>query len=80
MTLLDLLNKLAGAGDELVEFLTRAKLAAPDLAPLVDEWLIRLNQAISVQSLIALATALPKELGDIAQGKIKPKDHPSDLA
>jgi len=80
MTILDILQKAAGAAGALVAVLNRAKAALPDLAPEVDKIITELNTAISANNLVALAEALPKEIANIAQGKLDPRDHPSDAA
>jgi hypothetical protein len=80
MTILDILNRFASAGDGLVAFLTRAGAAAPDLKPKADEWIARLQEAVSLKNLTTLASVLPGEIANIAQGKLEPRSHPSDSA
>jgi hypothetical protein len=78
MTLLEILNRLALSGSELVLLLEALKLKAPDLAPQIDEWLAKLNDSIGTEALVSLATVLPSEIANIAQGQLDPHDHPSD--
>jgi hypothetical protein len=79
MTLQDLLNKIvAGAGDRLLDFLSEVALKLPDLAPLANQWMTLLQEAVSLNSLVSLGKALPGEIANIAQGKLDPRDHPSD--
>jgi hypothetical protein len=80
MTFLDILLKAGLAADSLVELLKEVKEKLPDLAPLADKFLEALSMAVDPASLIALAEALPKELANIAQGKLDPRRHPSDVA
>lgn len=80
MTILDIIQKAAGAAGALVALLNRVKDELPDLAPEVDKVLAGLNAAISAESLVSLASALPGEIANIAQGKIEPREHPSDAA
>ena len=79
MTLLDIITKWAGiSGSKLIEFLEAAAAAAPDLAPKAEEWIDALKAAGSPENLVALASVLPAEIANIAQGKLDPRDHPSD--
>lgn len=80
MTLLDLLNKAANAGNELRDFLTYTKQKYPDSAAKVDEILAKLSIALDPSNLAAVAAVILEEIKDIAQGKIVRKDHPSDAA
>ena len=78
MTLLDLLKKAAFAGDDLVQFLNVIAQRYPDVAPKAQELVAALSAAVAAENLVALATALPGEIANIAQGKLDPRDHPSD--
>jgi hypothetical protein len=78
VTILDIIKKAAGPADDLLRFLAKVAADAPDLAPLANELAAKLASAVDVQALTAVAVAIPKELGDIAQGKIDPRSHPSD--
>lgn len=78
MTILQLLEKMAGGAAGLIALLKAAGEQAPDLAPLANDWIAQLSAAASQENLIALATALPKEIAAIASGNIAPKDHPGD--
>jgi hypothetical protein len=77
MTLLELLVKWTGlAGPALISLLTAGKQASPDLAPIADDWLAKLNTALDPAALGALVAALPAELADIVRGHFVAKDHP----
>jgi hypothetical protein len=78
VTILQLLEKAAGAGASLILLLEEIARKMPDLAPAAHEWIKLLNSAATQANLIALAEALPRELANIGQGIIQPKDHPSD--
>lgn len=80
MNLLDWLVKLAGAkdGSGLIVLLEKGGDVAPDLKPVADEWIAKLNAAASIENLAAVAPALVAELSNIAQGKIEPRDSPSN--
>jgi len=78
LTLLDLLKKAAFAGDDLVQFLNVIAQRYPDVAPKAQELVAALSAAVAAENLVALATALPGEIANIAQGKLDPRDHPSD--
>jgi len=78
MTILQILEKLAGGSLNVIAFLERAAEAAPDLAPKAQELIALLQSAASQANLVAVASALPGEIANIAQGKLEPKDHPSD--
>lgn len=80
MSLLDILTKAGGAAAALVTLLGKVKDVAPDLGGEVDKILSELAGAVASDNLIALAEALPKELAGIAQGKLDPRQHPSDVA
>jgi hypothetical protein len=80
MSILDILMRAGGAGATLVALLVKAKAFAPVLADEVDKILAELGSTIEPDSLIALAEALPRELANIAQGKLDPRRHPSDTA
>ena len=79
MTLLEIIAKWAGlAGPELIVLLRKAGDTSPDLKPKADEWIAALQAAASPANLANVARAVISELGDIGQGKIHPKNHPSD--
>lgn len=82
MSLYELLLKAAGApAGALVELLNKVKLVAPDLAGEVDKVLALLAQGVSVENLVSIASILPGEIANIAQGKIDPGGKkPADLA
>ena len=81
MTILDFLKKAAGEPfSKLVEILRAGAAAQPDLAPAAEWMIAKLNDAVPLSNLVALAEAIPRELAAIAQGKIDPRDHPSDAA
>ena len=80
MTILDILLKAGGAAAGLVGLLNHIKVKYPDSAIEIDKILAGLAQAVAPESLISLAESLPKELANIAQGKLDPRRHPSDLA
>lgn len=79
MTLLGIIGWLSkDAADSLLKFLNNVAWRYPDLAPKAQEIIAALTATVSLASLISLASALPKEIANIAQGKIEPRDHPSD--
>lgn len=80
MTLIDILTKAGLAGDELLGFLGSVAEKFPDLAPKAQELAAKLATAIAADNLVALASALPAEIAQIAQGKLDPREHPSDAA
>jgi hypothetical protein len=80
MTLLDILLKAGGSAGLLVELFNKVKAKLPDLAPQIDQLLASLSVAVSQANLVALAAALPAEIAAIAQGKLDPRKHPSDIA
>lgn len=80
MTLLALLKLAGGAADDLLHFLNTVGQRFPDLAPKAQELSAALSAAVTSDNLVALASELPKELVNIAQGKIQPRDHASDAA
>jgi hypothetical protein len=80
MTLLELIAKAAGlAGPELIAMLRKVAADLPDFAPLAEKWIAALNSALASENLIALGKDVVTELGQIAQGKVDGKPHPSDL-
>jgi hypothetical protein len=79
MTIIDLLVKVSGPAADLTSFLNTAANKYPDLAPKARELSAALAEAVSLDNLTSLAAALPREIADIAQGKIKGKPHPGDL-
>jgi hypothetical protein len=80
MSLLEILKRAGGAAAILVDGLARIREIAPDAAEEVDKILAALTAAVGSDNLIALAESLPKELANVAQGKIDPRKHASDVA
>jgi hypothetical protein len=80
MTLLDILIKAGLAGSGLIALLRKAAEQAPDLAPAINKLIDDLLAVVSQDNLVRLATVLPREIADIFQGKIDPRDNPSNLA
>ena len=76
MTLLDLLKKAAFAGDDLVQFLNVISQRYPDLAPKAQQLIGALSTALSTENVVAVASALPAEIANIAQGKLDPHHSP----
>ena len=70
--------KAAGPAEELIKLLEVVGERLPDLAPVAADLAFKLKAAVDVQALTAVAVAIPKELGDIAQGHIDARRHPSD--
>ncbi len=64
---------------DLVLLLENAKIKSPDMAPAIQKWIDALNAVPSQANLIALATAILAEAGDISKGKLDGRDHPSDV-
>ena len=80
MTLLQILQKAAGASLDLAAELKASAAAAPDVAPQVQALLAQLETATGAENLVALATALPGEIASIASGKLDPRTHAGDGA
>ena len=81
MTVIQLLEKAAGLpADLLISLLRTLASAQPDFAASIEGIIAKLEAAVPVANLIAVAEALPKEIANIAQGKIDPRQHPSDAA
>jgi len=80
MTLLDIIRKLAGPAADLTAFLSAAGAKYPDLEPRASDLAAKLSTAVSADSLVTLASELPKEIADILQGKLDGRRHPSDVA
>lgn len=81
MTVLELLQKaLGGSLPNLIQLLESVAVNAPDLAPKAREWIEALNGVAGPANLANVATAVVRELADIGQGKLNPKNHPSDAA
>jgi hypothetical protein len=78
MTILDFITLAATGGGALREFLVSAGNASPEIKPKADEWIAKLDAAIAPENLAALGTAVIGELGNISQGKLDPREHPSD--
>lgn len=81
MNILDAIASWAGlSAPSLRNLLQSASAISPDLKPTADEWLARLDQAVTDENLGALVAALPGELRNILRGALQPEDHPSDFA
>lgn len=80
MTLLDILVKGAAAAAGLKSYLMELAAKYPDAAPKLNEYIALLDGAVAQDNLVALATALPGEIADIAAGRINPRRHPSSAA
>ena len=80
MNIIDLLTKAGLAVGTLTDLLAKLKTLAPDLAPEVDAVAALLTTAIAPDNLSAVGAAVVIELKNIAQGKIDPRSHPSDVA
>jgi hypothetical protein len=81
MTLADVLGKWFGmSGPGLLALFLRLKSAAPDAAATIDAIIVKLQQAATVENLLAFAGFILAEGGQIAQFKFKGEQHPSDLA
>lgn len=79
MTALQILQILVGASaPEIVALLQKLASLSPDSAGRIQEILAELNEATGIANLTAVSAAVLKELGDIAQGRVDPRDHPSD--
>jgi len=78
VTLLQLLALAAGVpASGIVRLIEQAKYLNPDLAPLADEWLGKLNAAVDQSNLVDVASKLPAEIANIAGGRLSPRDSPS---
>lgn len=81
MTPIQLLEKAAGLpAGVLIALLRTLASAQPAFAAQVESIIAKIEAAIPLDNLVAVAEALPAELANIAQGKIDPRDHPSDAA
>jgi hypothetical protein len=81
MLILDILKKAGAAGATIIALLEKAKALSPDvLGPEIDKILSGEAGAVALDNLIALAECLPKELANIAAGKLDPRRHSSDVA
>ena len=81
MTILHLIEKaIGGSLPNLVALLESVAANAPDLAPKAREWIEALNGVAGPANLANVGAAVMRELADIGQGKIVPKNHPSDAA
>jgi hypothetical protein len=66
---------------KLIEILRAGGAASPDLAAAAEAIIAKLEAAIPLGNLIVVAEALPRELANIAQGKLDPRpDQPSNAA
>jgi hypothetical protein len=80
LTLIELIAKAAGlAGPELLALLRKVATDLPDFAPLAEKWISALETGISQANLVAVGKDVVVELGQIAQGHIDGRKHPSDL-
>ena len=80
MTILDILTKAGLASAGIIALLEQVAVELPDLAPQLQELILKLEAAVAPEALVALAASLPAEIMNIAQGKIIPANHPSDAA
>jgi hypothetical protein len=81
MKLVDIFAKWFGmSGPVLVALLLRLKELAPDSAAIIDMMLAKLDAAATPENILAFATFVMQEGGDVLQGKFKGEPHPSDLA
>lgn len=81
MTLADILLKAAGIpADKLRELAAAGAEAAPDLAPIADTLISRMDEELTTEKWLALVSALTSEAQDIAHGELRPRSHPSDAA
>lgn len=80
MRWLDILIKAGLAAPRLIEILRAAAEKFPDYAAEITDIIAKIEAAIPQSNLIAIAEALPREIANIAQGNLDPRDHPSDLA
>lgn len=82
MSIYQLLVLAAGApAGALVELLNKIKTTAPDLADDAQKVLDLLAQGVALENLVTVASSLPAEIANIAQGRIEPGGRkPADLA
>lgn len=81
MTLLEMLAKWAGlSGPKLIQALEAAAAAAPDLAPAIEEWIIKLNAGLSPANIMAIASQVLAEAAQVGQGQFSGTQKPQDLA
>lgn len=81
MTPIQLLELAAGLPKGILVTLLRTLASAqPAFANQVEEIILKLEAAVPVANLVAVAEALPAEIANIASGKIDPRSHPSDAA
>lgn len=82
MSIYGLLVLAAGApAGALVDLLNRIKNTVPDLADDAQKVLDLLAQGVQLDNLVAVASHLPGEIANIAQGKIEPGGRkPADMA
>ena len=79
MTILEIIEKAAGAELAVEEKLAAAIEKYPDLAPLLEPVIQGLKAAVVPANLAALGSAIPGELLHISQGKLDPREHPGDV-
>jgi hypothetical protein len=80
MTIVQWLEVLAGPGAPLVALLRKVAEELPDLAPAIQEWIAKLESIPAAGNLAEVGAAIPRELLNIASGKLEPTNRPSDLA
>lgn len=81
MTILELLQRAATLPvAKLVAVLEDVAADGGEFGPVARELLNSLNGAVSAADLAAIGAAIPGELLNIAQGKLEPREHPSDGA
>lgn len=80
MTYLDVLIKAGLAVGGLIAMLRKLAEQFPDYAPAINKYVDELLSVVTQDNLVRLATVLPREIADIFQGKIDPRDNPSNLA
>lgn len=81
MTLLQLLAAAAGTPADALRAIIHAGIAAsPDLAPLLEGFLSKLDEAVTPESIGNLALSLTPELTEIFKGHFDGRSRPSDLA
>jgi hypothetical protein len=77
MNALAILSMAAGRpAEQIIAFLERLKLLAPDMAAEIDFWLAALATPLGAENLAAIAKVIPGEIVNIFKGQIAPRDHP----
>lgn len=81
MSLLDLIIRAAGEpASKLISILRAVAAAAPSLAADAEAIIAKLEEPLAIGNLVAVAEMLPGEIANIVQGKLDPREHPSDAA